>query len=67
MWKNIIDKELIIINPDISNKKDLFEAMANHAYNRDYIINKKQFLQALIAREEMANTELIPGIALPHA
>lgn len=67
MWKNIIDKELIIVNPDISNKKDLFEAMVNHAYNHDYIINKKQFLQALKAREEMANTELIPGIALPHA
>lgn len=67
MWKNIIDKELIIINPDISNKNDLFEAMATHVYNHDYIINQKQFLKALKAREEMANTELIPGIALPHA
>nr|MDA3813760.1 PTS sugar transporter subunit IIA [Candidatus Cloacimonadota bacterium] len=67
MWKNIIDKKLIIINPDIKNKKELFEAMANHVYNHDYILNQKQFLKALNAREEMANTELIPGIALPHA
>ena len=67
MWKNIIDKKLIIINPDINNKKELFEAMATHVYNHDYIINQKQFLKALNAREEMANTELIPGIALPHA
>lgn len=67
MWKNAIDKNLIVINPDIADKKALFEAMVNHAYNHDYIINKKQFLQALNAREEMANTELIPGIALPHA
>jgi len=67
MWKNIIDKELIIINPGINNKKELFEAMANHAYNHDYIINQKQFLKDLNAREAMANTELIPGIALPHA
>ncbi len=67
MWKNIIDKELIIINPEISSKKELFEAMANHVYNHDYILNQKQFLKALNDREDMANTELIPGIALPHA
>ncbi|MCF7859857.1 MAG: PTS sugar transporter subunit IIA [Candidatus Cloacimonetes bacterium] len=67
MWKDIVNKNLIIINPDVKNKKELFEAMVNHAYNRDYIRNKKQFLKALIEREEMANTELIEGIALPHA
>ncbi|MDP8200746.1 MAG: PTS sugar transporter subunit IIA [Candidatus Tenebribacter burtonii] len=67
MWKNIIDKKLVIINPEINNKKDLFEAMAKHVYNHDYILNQKQFLKALYAREKMANTELIPGIALPHA
>jgi mannitol/fructose-specific phosphotransferase system IIA component (Ntr-type) len=41
--------------------------MVNHAYNHDYIINQKTFLKALNVREEMSNTELIPGIALPHA
>jgi len=67
MWKNIIDKDLIIINPEISNKQKLFEAMTNHVYNHDYILNKKQFLKALIDRESMANTELMEGVALPHA
>ena len=56
MWKNIIDKELIIINPEINNKKELFEAMTNHVYNHDYILNQKIFLKALNARENMANT-----------
>lgn len=67
MWKNIIDKDLIIIDPEINNKQQLFEAMTNHVYNHDYILNKKQFLKALIDRETMASTELLEGVALPHA
>ncbi len=67
MWKNIIDKNLIVINPDVKNKKDFFEGMVNHVYNHDYIRNQKKFLQALNKRENMSNTELMPGIALPHA
>jgi mannitol/fructose-specific phosphotransferase system IIA component (Ntr-type) len=67
MWKNSIDRNLIVIDPPVKNKKELFEGLVNHVYEHDYIRNKKKFLQALMHREEMANTELAPGIALPHA
>jgi mannitol/fructose-specific phosphotransferase system IIA component (Ntr-type) len=67
MWKDIINKDLIIIDPDIKSKDELFEGMVNHVYNLDKVINKKVFLEALRSREEMANTELIEGVALPHA
>ena len=67
MWKEILDKELIIINPEISSKKDLFEKMVNHVYNHDYIVNQKKFLEALWDREEMSSTELISEVAFPHA
>jgi len=67
MWKELIDKNLIIIDPDIKSKQDLFENMVNHVYNNDYIINKKEFLIALNKREQMSNTELIKGVAFPHA
>jgi nitrogen PTS system EIIA component len=67
MWKKFIDKDLIIINPDIKDKESLFEGLVNHVYNNDYIINRKQFLEALKEREEVSNTELSPGIAFPHA
>ena len=67
MWKEILDKKLIIINPEISSKKDLFEKMVNHVYNHDYIVNQKKFLEALWNREEMSSTELIPAVAFPHA
>lgn len=67
MWKKTIDKNLIIINPEVKSKKDLFEGMVNHVYNNDYIINQKKFLEALYEREEMSSTELIQGVAFPHA
>jgi len=67
MWKEIIDEELIFIDPDIKDKKDLFEGMVNHVYNKDYIIHRKNFSKALWNREKKSNTELIPGVALPHA
>ena len=67
MWKEIIDKNLIIINPDVKNKKELFDGMVNHVYNKDYVINLKKFLDALYDREEKSNTELAPGVAFPHA
>ena len=66
MWKKIIDKNLIIINPEVRDKEELFEKMVNNVYNNDYILNQKAFLKALIVREEMSNTELIKGVALPH-
>lgn len=67
MWKDCTGTELIIINPDVRDKKDLFEKMVNHAYNQDLVINAKEFLQALWERENRDNTEIEEGIALPHA
>jgi len=67
MWKEILDKNLIIINPEINSKKDLFEKMVNHVYNHDYIVNQKKFLEALWNREEMSSTELVSEVAFPHA
>jgi len=67
MWLEITNKDLIVINPDVENKNELFEKMVNHVYNHDLIINKKAFMHDLKSREAMVNTELIPGVALPHA
>ncbi|MBN1327795.1 MAG: PTS sugar transporter subunit IIA [Candidatus Cloacimonetes bacterium] len=67
MWKKIIDRALIVIDPKAETKKELFENMVTHVYNHDYIINQKEFLKALWEREKVSNTELVPGIAYPHA
>ncbi|MBW6516671.1 MAG: PTS sugar transporter subunit IIA [Candidatus Cloacimonetes bacterium] len=67
MLSHYINKDLVIIEPQVQNKEELFEKMVNHLYNMDYILNKKAFLQALQDREDVSNTELMPGIALPHS
>jgi mannitol/fructose-specific phosphotransferase system IIA component (Ntr-type) len=67
MWKDIIKEDLIVINPDITNKEDLFEKMVNHVYGLDYILNRKKFLKNVWEREQVANTELVQSVAFPHA
>ncbi len=67
MLSNYVNKDLVIIEPQVKDKEELFEKMVNHLYNLDYILNKKSFLQALKEREEVSNTELMPGVALPHS
>ena len=67
MLTNYTTKDLIIIDPQVNSKSELFEKMVNHLYNFDYVGHKKKFLQALLAREEIANTELMEGVALPHS
>ncbi|MCB5230970.1 MAG: PTS sugar transporter subunit IIA [Candidatus Cloacimonas sp.] len=67
MLTHYTNEDLIIIAPQVTTKESLFEKMVNHLYNLDYVLNQKEFLQTLIDREKISNTELMPGIALPHA
>jgi fructose-specific phosphotransferase system IIA component len=67
MVRNILDEQLIIINPEVKDKNNLFQRMVHHVYQHDYIRHEKEFFKSLVEREKMANTELIPGVALPHA
>lgn len=67
MWKDKLDKNLIVINPEVSSKKELFSGMVDHVYQYDYLTNKKKFLNALNKREKISNTELIETVAIPHA
>lgn len=67
MLSHYVNKDLVIIEPQVKNKNELFEKMVNHLYNLDYILNKKDFLLALKERENVSNTELMPGVALPHS
>lgn len=66
MWTEYIDPALVIIDPDVKDKKDLFKRMVNLAYNLDLVVDKKACLKALLKRESAGSTELMPGVALPH-
>ena len=67
MLTHYTNENLIIIDPQTESKESLFDKMVNHLYNLDYVLNKKEFLQTLLEREQLSNTELMPGIALPHS
>ncbi|MCD4830017.1 MAG: PTS sugar transporter subunit IIA [Candidatus Cloacimonetes bacterium] len=67
MWTDYTSESLIILDPDVKSKAELFEKMVNHVYNQDLVVDRKAFLRALLEREEKSNTELTPGVALPHA
>lgn len=67
MLSHYTNKDLIFINPQVKTKDELFEKMVNHLYNLDYVLSRKEFLKTLNQREELSSTELMPGIALPHA
>lgn len=67
MLTDYVKEDLIIINPQVKSKDDLFDKMVNHLYNHDLVLHKKDFLSALQKREKVSSTEIYPGIALPHA
>jgi len=67
MWTDYTNESLIITDCDVKNKADLFEKMVNHVYNLDLVEDRKSFMMSLDDRESKSNTELLPGIALPHA
>lgn len=67
MLRKYTNEELLIINPQVKTKKDLFKLLTEHLANKGYIRNRKRFYKSLLTREQIANTEILPHIALPHA
>ncbi len=67
MWSNYINTDLIILNPVVKSKDELFSKMVNHAYNHDLIVKNDEFLSALKDRESKGNTQIMKDVALPHA
>ncbi len=67
MWSNYTNTDLIILNPVVKNKEELFSKMVNHAYNHDLIVKNDEFLNSLKERESKGNTQIMKDVALPHA
>ena len=66
MIERYLNEELIVIDPKITSKKELFSYVSIYLKERDYVNNESLFLQSLIEREELLNTEIYPGVAIPH-
>jgi len=64
--KNIIRHELIFIRPDIKNKEQLFDFIAEKAVNSGVVKDSIGFKKELWERENKMSTEIAKGIAIPH-
>ena len=64
-FENTIEDDLILFEPNVSNKKDLIEIMCSMLINKGYV--KKDFFNLVVFnREDIVPTYLKGGIAIPH-
>ena len=63
---NLINENFILLNQDLTNKKNVLELVSNHL-SKKIGIEKDEIFQNLYAREKLGTTALGNGVALPHA
>lgn len=62
--ENLLEDDLLIINPSVSNKNELIEIMSSILINKGYV--KKEYINSVISREEMVPTFFKWRVAIPH-
>lgn len=65
--KDLLKKELMILDLKADNKKDAIEELAGKFYEHGYVNSKEEFVDGLRAREEQGSTALGDGVAIPHS
>lgn len=67
MLENFFGPNLVCVNLESSDKDELFEEMVELFARANCGIDRKEALDALIAREEKMTTGIVPSVAIPHA
>lgn len=62
----VLNVENIIVNQDYKDKKEIFKAIGNKAFEAGVIENEEAFVKGLFEREEEMSTGFERGIAIPH-
>lgn len=65
-FSNLIDKNLIVLDLDSLNKNEIIEKLVDLLDENDALINKNEFLEAVLLRETKSPTGLEDGLAIPH-
>ncbi|MGL5356419.1 MAG: PTS fructose transporter subunit EIIC [Cetobacterium sp.] len=65
-FNNIIDNNLILLDLDCSNKNEVIEKLVDLLHQNGALINKDEFLEAVLLRETKSPTGLEDGLAIPH-
>lgn len=63
--KRLVDIENIYINEKFDNKSEAIEFVVNQFYDRNYVTD--DCLKSVLEREEMGDTALANGTAIPHS
>lgn len=63
--QSLVDIETIYINHPISNKREAIEKVVNEFYENGYVTDG--CLRSVLEREEMGDTALANGTAIPHS
>lgn len=62
----MINKELIVLNSDLSNKEDIIRFLGKKAYDLGYTTNLNQYIEAVEKREKEFSTAVGYGVSIPH-
>ena len=62
-----LKSDLIMLETEASDKKQLFQKAADLAVERGYVFDRGAFLESLWHREQDSPTTLGQGIAIPHS
>lgn len=65
-FSNLIDKNLIVLGLDSLNKNEVIEKLVDLLDENGALINKNEFLEAVLLRERKSPTGLEDGLAIPH-
>lgn len=65
-FSNLIDKNLIVLDLNSLNKNEVIEKLVDLLDENGALINKNEFLEAVLLRETKSPTGLEEGLAIPH-
>ncbi|GHU30424.1 hypothetical protein FACS1894166_00040 [Bacilli bacterium] len=63
----IFSKNHLLLDIDVKNQQEAFEAIANKAFKLGISTNPKGLVADLIKREQESTTGMSEGVAIPHA
>lgn len=65
-FKNLINENLILLNCNYTEKRDVIEALVEKMAQEGALTSKEDFFKAVMEREEISPTGLEDGLAIPH-
>ncbi|MDX8336120.1 PTS fructose transporter subunit IIABC [Candidatus Cetobacterium colombiensis] len=65
--KNLIDKNLMILDSELTIKEDVIKSLINLLDENEILTSKEGFYNDVMSREKVSPTGLEEGLAIPHA